>query len=232
MKTINKTSRLILATALVLLVIGQPDAAQKAALRDEILNRRVEGINLDGTTIIDALRETFSVTRVPAGIAMTQNCSPQIKHDLKPTGSSLREMLDAISLISPSYRWTINEGVVEFSTAADFPQLLNFRVAEYKIETKMTLNGMLSQLLTMAEVRKRMTELNIGEVKTQLGMSSLSRPGVSSNEDRKQITLRLKNVTVQEILNAIVRAHGQAVWVYSEGRCGKRNEIRLEFIAQ
>jgi hypothetical protein len=232
MKIINKISTLIFVSVLITTVLGQFDASQKTIARDEILKRRVEGIHLDNITILDALRETFSAAQVPAGIIMSQNCEEQIKYSLKPTGSSLHEMLDALRLVSSSYRWTAEDGIVEFFATTSYPQLLKFRVTEYKVETKMTLNGMLNQLLTTAEVRKRMTELNIGEVKTQIGMSSLSRPGASSSEGKKQITLRLKNVTIQEILNAIVRAHGQAVWVYSEGRCGKRNEFRLEFIAQ
>jgi hypothetical protein len=49
----------------------------------------------------------------------------------------------------------------------------------------------------------------------------------------ENITLSLTNVTVYEALNAIARAHGRAVWNYTEFvECDGKKEYSIKFILQ
>lgn len=58
------------------------------------------------------------------------------------------------------------------------------------------------------------------------------RPGSKSDDEDQELRVQCKNVTLRELLNAIVRAHGYAVWAYSERHCAGRSEFRLDFIAR
>jgi hypothetical protein len=51
-------------------------------------------------------------------------------------------------------------------------------------------------------------------------------------EGRKKISLSLKGVTFRESLNAIARAHGNAVWRFRQLECGGRKSFSLDFAAK
>lgn len=92
------------------------------------------------------------------------------------------------------------------------------------ISSKST-NFAIECLLALPEVRKAATELKLEQ---GLKLGGLSSPG------QEEVTLRLhrKNVTLREALNAIARAHGSAVWQYSEWHCDGEPRFAIEFLIE
>jgi hypothetical protein len=87
-----------------------------------------------------------------------------------------------------------------------------------------------SRLFSLPELKKRIRELNLTPGFVRLGMSDLSRPGISVPAKEQHYYLR--NVTVREALNSIARRHGRAVWEYRENSCNGKTEFQIQFLVR
>lgn len=228
----KKFKRLTHTIALLLTISVLYTVAQnsRGAMSDDILSRRVEGIDLENTTLINATTRTLRRADLPGGIAIVESCSRDINYSFAPSGLTLRDVLDSIVSRDSRYRWQIEEGVVNIIPVTREPELLNTRLARFSVE-RVTVNEAVSRLFAIPEVRSRMIELNLNQRSRQVGFGNLDRPGETPVSTTPLYTVNQANVTVREALNAIARAHGSAVWAYTEHRCGT-NAFSIDFLVQ
>lgn len=172
-----------------------------------------------------AFVNALSTERLPGGMVWQVNCggdTPRIKADLSTL--QMDEKLNLIISAFPQYRLRKENGVINLTLETGYPTLLRTKLSSYQVESAPTATIALGKLLSLPEFK---------EAASRLGLKpALSFGGLSSLRDEK-ITLSLKNVTVYEALNAIARAHGRAIWNYTEFvECDGKKEYSIEFILQ
>jgi hypothetical protein len=220
----------LLLMSLVSLSLAKVNDLQRREMLNDALERRVSLDRLNEITKTDALTRALGEAQVPGGVVTILNCNRAAKHTLTPTGSSLRDVLNSVVSVEPQYKWQVKAGVVNVVPAAGGPSLLNLRIGQFKVDNAQTIYEALNQLFAMPEVQARMTELKMRRGMTQLGImpAQLGADG-EAVANSQSISIERQNITLAEALNAIVSAHGKAVWSYTEQHCDGQNEFSIDF---
>lgn len=218
MKKLTRLMVPVVTAMLIAALLIHASQSSKDEADQKILERQVV-TNLDRVTTTSALTSVLDAAGVPGGIEVVTRCEEPIRHYLAPAGSSLRDMLESIVAADPQYRWQVEEGVVNLVYQKDNPAFLDQRVAKFEVAQR-TVNGAVNQLLAIPEVQRREAELNLGSRLFRGGGIGYFDPsGNTVKKEDKTFSVSCENVTVREALNAIVRAHGRAMWVYKQGNC-------------
>ncbi len=192
----------------------------------EVLQRHVVGSNVEEETIEGAFLTAMGQARVSGGVIRRIDCKDvlTVKKLSVPDGS-LRDALDRIVERMPTYRWQADQGVVNLLAVAETPPLLDVRIARYEAENVEYLQAAVAELEACPEVHQALSALHLTSgIRILTGPAPLKAP--------TPFTVRCRNVTFREALNAIVRAHGGAVWEYKERHCDGANEFWVEFVSQ
>jgi hypothetical protein len=173
-------------------------------------------------------REIFvnalSTEGLPGGIVWQVICDadvPQIQADL--SSLQIEDKLNLITRSFPKYRWQNEQGTVNLILKSGYPALLQTRLSNYQIDNAPSATVALEDLLSLPEFKEATSRLGFNNALSFLGLSS---------PRKKNITLSLKNVTVYDALNAIARAHGKAIWNYTEWECNGKKEFSIKFLLQ
>lgn len=211
---------------MILLVVGS--LSQDRRLLDQVVsidrNREL--------TLIDAFREALTTTAMPGGIVTYRSCATPDKFKLEAGATTLQAMLEIIKAKGAGHEWQLDNGVIVMLPRNTAPTLLAISLPSFVTNTEVTTNQALNLLLNLPQVREGLFQLK-AELKTELGISPLKRDkSTVSKETEKRFRLSLRNCKVIDVLNAIARSHGGAVWSYEESRCNTRNLIKMSFVAQ
>lgn len=123
--------------------------------------------------------------------------------------ATIRQILDAIVKLHPSYRWKIDNGVINIlpvvgkeSTVGDMPRL-DRRIKSLKAKNQPAW-GIAYSLCQKADIL-RTPESPEPHPQEMAGPIQFNP---------RKISVKLKNVTVREGLNEVVRVDGQAIWKF------------------
>src|SRR6266536_5912204 len=97
------TKNIVILVTLLLTVQGELGQYHKNALSEEILGRQIKGVNLNNTTITNALAGMLSAAHTPGGVVSIASCDADANYTLIPAGTTLRHALDSISNANPQY---------------------------------------------------------------------------------------------------------------------------------
>ena len=199
---------------------GQVDSAA------DFLKHHVAASNLPEDTVEHAFMSALREARVPGGIVTVLNCDARrLGENVSLPDGPLQGALDTIVKTQPNYHWDAEDGVINLIGAKQTPTLLEVRIDSLEVENATHLQSPVALLLSRPEVRRTLGELHLSEgVRILTGPGSLAPP--------VSFTVNCRNTTVREALNAIVRAHGGAIWEYRERRCNGTNEFWIEFVSQ
>lgn len=212
----------IIVGLLTLSVLGQTRQETKNLLPDDILERPVPGNDLEYYATTDAFYASLGRARVAGGMVKIVSCEEdKFKQALRPMGSPLRQILDAIVVADTRHRWEVQDGVINLLPADGEPALLGIRITEFQAKNVTSARDALSQLMALPEVKKGRDDLNL-------------KPGVAlinslSSPNPPAFSVRCKNATLRDALNAIARAQGQAIWEYIEIHCDGKHEVVIRF---
>jgi hypothetical protein len=195
-------------------------AVQVPPKSDEVFLQREVKANLSSVTTDEALFAVLQDARLSGGLGTIYQCSQSVRSQLTPSGSSVRDALDAIVSTDPQYKWQIKDGVINVVSRNEIP-FLELRIAEFVLPSS-TIDEALGQLLAMDEVKRGEVELGIGP---QLLRGKIGYPDTRKLGRKRSV--KYENITVREALNAIVRANGPARWVYTQGSCDGRNWFEI-----
>lgn len=223
---------LALATGLGASAFGQSVRDSRVVQHKDVLERQVAINGLEKITIGDAFREALSSANAPGGIVLPGDCAKEVEYKLDTKSTSLRDVLDSIVSAAPSYRWQYKHGVVNLIGVRDESALLGLRIQKFEVKNAKTLYGAYNELMNLSDVKQRLAEVNITQVRQEIGLEDLRRSGSGVDDGQQGFSVSCSNVTFREALNAIVRANGKGVWAYSERHCNGRDEIVINFIAQ
>lgn len=192
---------------------------------DPFLHRQIE---VDGTadiTTTEAFSTSLLAAQTPGGIVRITDCEAEtVTQRLTAHSSTLQDLLKGIVLADPRYRWEARSGVVNLIPRDGEAPLLGTRIRNLDVTDAASIYLPLSKLMSLPEVR---------EMTAKLQLSDGTRFSVmSASVKSKRYTVSCENVTLREALNAIVRAHGRAVWAYREKRCEGKLEFFIDFIIE
>jgi hypothetical protein len=214
----------IVIVSLSQLILSQTGHSTKQLLSADVLERKVPGDSLEYLTTRQAFSRGLLLTRVAGGIASAASgCEEEpVIQKWMPVGVSLRNVLDLIITGDPGYRWDSDGDVINLFPKDGTPVLLSTRIKSFRLDSPTDIDSALNQLLGLPEVKRQESNLHIGT-----GLKLIVRP---TSKDDPKITLHCENLTLREVLNAIVRAYGGAVWSYRERHCGAQNVFSIDFI--
>jgi hypothetical protein len=217
----------LIGAALFGAVLAQTRPAMNDATPEGILDQKVAGDELRHLTTSGAFREVLLAVRAAGGIVTAPRCDDEpLSQRWQPAGSSVRVLLDSIVLADPHYRWRAQEGVINLLPKSIEPALLRVRINQLHVEDARSVYEPYGRLMSLPEVRTAIERLKLSDSYERIqGGSSVPR-------GKAGFSVRCENVTVREALNAIVRAHGQAVWAYKEMQCNGNRRFSVEFIVQ
>ena len=114
-----------------------------------------------------------------------------------PQGESLGQVLNELTAVDKSYRWEVQDGVINLLPTAGEPPLLKTRLDEFKMESTSAWSA-LSQLRTTPQIQQAMRGLGLQEGITIINYS----PRATA------VSVEFKGGTLRQALNAIAVAYG------------------------
>lgn len=157
---------------------------------------------------VDQLIEVAKHFNIPMGIEWAESASVVNPPPSLARGATVQELIDAILQPTPGYQLTLENGVLQIRSlalATDPRSLLNLRLSKFSVKNR-TLFEARSALRLAVEMTLYPDEYTEGYI---------SDSGSPSGHvfDLKNITFHCSNLTVREILNHLIKASGNALWV-------------------
>jgi len=165
-----------------------------------------------------AFRVSILRASLPGGAAMVVGCQENLKRHWNPQGESLGQVLNEMTAVDKSYRWEVQDGVINLLPTAGEPPLLKTRLDEFKIESTSSWS-VVSQLMTTPQIQQAMRDLGL-----QAGITI-----INYSPRATAVSVRFKGGTLRQALNFIAVAYGTDVWDYQEIRCEERKEVIIRF---
>jgi hypothetical protein len=137
----------------------------------------------------------------------------------------LEAALDSLTRMDPRYKWQTEAGVINLIPSDGEPELLKTRIGRFRTDTD--LDETLRQLLALQQIKQGADRLGL----RQTSMRLLVGPSRSDGSPSR-ISVDLYDGTLRQALNALVKAHGRAVWEYRESSCAGVNEFSVTFLAR
>jgi hypothetical protein len=157
-------------------------------------------------------------------VLMSDSCEdPPLVHWRAKQGSPFRQVLDDFQAYNPDYRWDLRGNVLNVVPAAGLPPLLAAKIRTFDLHTtdQLTPYPPLRSLLDTSEMRLAATELHLKEGSYTGGLA-VARDSSAPPEPPKApspIDVHLKNISLQDALNAVAQAYGHVVWWYRQRTC-------------
>ncbi len=200
---------------------------QEESLSSNVLVRQVTLKEPFYPTAGSAFVSSLASAGVAGGIVRILDCGEEPRDGMGYLPPCyLQEMLDRIVGLAPDYHWEIQDEVVNFLPIQDEPPLLKVRVNSFTLKDAPSVDVALNKLYSLPQVKKAVNDLQL-----TYGVVIISRLS-TPNAAPPKYTIECNDVTVREVLNAIARAHGRAVWEYKERRCNGKTVLTIQFIVQ
>ena len=228
----------ILRIGLTLTLVLTLTHAQQQTIKSndipQLLLRRVQWYNPESTDVVFALSMDLHTARLPGGIFTARKCGEREPEFIPAKDSTLQDELHRISVLKPDYQWTFDDEVFNFFPRFFTPSPLEIPVTEFKVENE-PVTQVYSKLFDTPDVKNGFIRLGLHEPTVQIVVGGFGPPpnvgGVSSSaKDKTRITLNLKNTTLREASNAIVRADGRKTWILSVVSCHGDNTYASQLV--
>jgi hypothetical protein len=217
--------RIVSLRALLLLLLlltstlagGQQQTAELKDSTAKILSREVRWINPQSADLFSTLTMNLAASQLPGGILAVRKCGAPQPTFVPAETSTLQSELNRMAKVMPDYQWTLDDGVVNFLPKNYAPSPLDILIADFDAENVTTIKAY-NQLFDTLAVKNGFSRLGLHEPAVQLVFG-----GGSETKDQRHITVKLKNVTLRQALNRIVKTDGRKVWILSIDSCGEDN---------
>lgn len=173
----------------------------------------------------ESFLNTLRAEKKPGGIVVVnRNCmAAEAKPQIEREYASLNTALNSIVRQDPWYEWTLEQGAVNLIPTNDEPDFLKIKIKNFRLDGDLNTDLALEKLLRLPELKDKAEEINLNKGLMFIGLISL-------RNTKPRLKFELKNVTVRQALNEIVRRDGIAVWRYYESNCDGKIKSYLEFL--
>jgi hypothetical protein len=191
----------------------------------DVLSRHLPALSLGRVTVARAFWEATNHARVPGGIVSIRGRPEEHKASFTiPADATLREALDRIPSESPSLEWKMNGGVVDLLPPRALPEILNVQIASYDFEDANNGSLAIQELLARPEVEQKARSLGFQPALNEGGMTVYYGAGM---KPPPSLPVHLRNVTLLEAVDALMRARGAGLWRYDEGVSNSKSWFRI-----
>ena len=230
-----------IATGIVLLLVltqtlavAQQQQPESTNVGANLLSRNVSWREPESTETDIALVSDLETARIPGGMFRARKCGDVEPKLIPAKDSTFQDELNRIANVKPEYQWAIDNGVFNFFPKFFTPSPLDISIAEFKVENEQVIQAY-RKLLDTPDIKNGFARLGLHEPAVQVILGGISTPpniggGSDPPHDPKRITLNLKNTTLREASNAIVRADGQKTWVLSVVSCKGDNTYASQLV--
>lgn len=208
-----------------LLVFGQSTQSKICIKKDEgnILEREICDYKYrDETTIASFLENDlsalFSLVNVPLGISLAFEDfnDNRVNQNFIPRSFVIKDLIDQITNTDSRYQWKEENGVINLFPKDDY-SILETRISEFKVDNEYSWK-IDERIVQTKEFQQYLKEKNlidrIPDPENKYGFTIIGAVGKPNHRDK--ISVDLKNATIREILNEIVRKKGHGAWIYRE----------------
>lgn len=199
---------------------GAQDQASKLPSTEEMLTRPVVVPSGPPLSASSAFEDLMFSAGIPGGQVLEEGCNAEVGPQTHLKGNTLRELLDSFAGVGSPYRWEVKDGVVNLLPAKGSPALLLTRIATYDSQKAADIVTATTFLLASPKIQDAAAELGLTQNVSGSGVGSV---GPGPPPPREPLGLRLQNVTLRDLLNALVRINGRGVWTYREIHCPPKN---------
>lgn len=214
-----------MASVLIIVTLDQSVIMADKLPRENVTDQQVRGSNIELVTTRESFVRSLTAARLPGGLVLERSCEvEENKLQREMQTLPLRERLNLIVQTDPQYRWISERGAINLIPLVGEPELLNIRIREFRVANATSLNLVLEQLLALPEVQAHPVGRRVNR-----GIRLIIEP---SSPNPEQVRLHVRDVTLREALNAIVRARGRAVWAYTEQHCNGQDTFTIDFLVQ
>src|SRR5580698_8542151 len=195
-----------------------------------VLARQVELRNLDGTSA-DAIAALLTQAQAPGGIISAYGaCTAPGTEHISVSPGTLQQGLDYISMVDPSRKWTLKDGVILVGHDTANGTILNTVIRSIDISPNDALSLVAQRLLQTVETQTAIKEANLDEMIPPLGLSPIKPSEETSSRKSAPPSKHFENVTLEQALNSLAAMHGNAVWHFEQFKCGAKSSFRISWI--
>jgi hypothetical protein len=211
------------AFALIVVTLGQllhvslTEAATSTAQNP--LHQEISGYKNGESDFFRALQEVSYKYHVPLGIETDAQGQAVVGHiSINVSKGTVADIFDAIVHAAPNYKWVESSGVVNVMPLHDTDSVLNLKIARFYLRHA-TPDDLPFAIRSLPEVEAWLNQRQLAE---RGFITSSILIGANGETDQPRVSLRLKNVTLREIMNAAVKKPGLLAWFV--GRYGDHNQ--------
>lgn len=212
----------LISLLFILVIHAQDNRSAENQSKPEMQEQLVKVYDSPASTL-EAFRDALRIEKKPGGIVvldrqcMVAESKPHVSLDF----ASSEAALNSIVRQDPLYGWSLEDGVVNLIPTNREPRFLKTQIKKFRLEGELNIHLALEKLLELPEVKSKAAEINLNR--------GLMYGGLQSPRDTKfRLKFELRNVTLSEALNEIVRKEGTGVWKYYDWTCGGKTDAYIE----
>jgi hypothetical protein len=182
------------------------------------LHQEIGGYKNGESDFFSALQEVSYKYGVPLGVE-TDAQGQSTKHiSVSVSQGTVADIFNALIQQAPNDRWVESSGVVNVLPRQHADSLLDLSIAGFYV-TQATPDGLCAAIRTLPEVEAWLNQHHLVERSFVTSSILIGRDGKT---DQPRVSLRLKAMTLREIMNTIVKKPGFRVWFV--GRYGDHGQ--------
>jgi len=182
------------------------------------LHQEITGYKNSESDLFRALQEASYKYGVPLGIETDAQGQTAKNISVSISQGTVGDIFDALIQQAPNYKWVESRGVVNVMPKQDTDSALDLKIARFHV-THATPDDLHAAIRSLPEVRAWLDQHRL--VERGLVTSSILI-GSNGKTDQPRVSLRLKNMTLREIMNTVVKKPGFRVWLV--GRYGDHSQ--------
>lgn len=160
----------------------------------------------------------------PGGEVTLEGCEGESQRAVRLEGPTVREALEGITRADPQFRWEVKEGVIHLLPIGGVPSLLKVRIKGFDTGEATDIETAATFLFALQDVRDAAATLGLSRNAIGTGPYAII-PGPHPEPPR--LGLHLRDLTVADALDALVRTNKRGIWLYREIDCGRAHLFDL-----
>lgn len=174
------------------------------------LKTRVKNYHVAGSNFVDALLDVAAEHKIPMGIAWVRRPAALKRVTIFGKDGTVRDVIQDLVSTQPGYKMTQKGGLVHIfatGTAPDQENFLNLKVSNFEVQ---------NQVAELAE--RQLAEIVQAHMRPPKPPAAGNETGgvghsLGVEVGDPELTLRFREATVEEVLDALTLASGRGVWL-------------------